>query len=81
VKVKTLGQLVVVKERKRRRMVVRRRGHATKIGMEEGEAKKKEGGRKEEAINREKGDCVFVGHLNLGEQKRKIKHWGERLWE
>jgi hypothetical protein len=71
VKVKTLGQLLVVMERKRGRMVVRRKGHATKIGMEEGEVKKKEGGRKEEAINREKGDCVFVGHLNLGEQREK----------
>jgi len=69
--VKTLGQLLVVMERKRGRMVVRRKGHATKIGMEEGEVKKKEGGRKEEAINREKGDCVFVGHLNLGEQREK----------
>jgi hypothetical protein len=57
-KVKTLGQHVVVKERKRGMMAMRRGGHATKIGMEEEEAKK-EGGRKEEAKNREKGDCVF----------------------
>jgi hypothetical protein len=48
VKLKTLGQLVVVKERKRGKMVVRRRRHATKIGMEEGEAKEgeKKGGQK-----------------------------------
>jgi len=44
VKVKTLRQ-PVVEERRGSRMAVRRRGYATKIGMEEGEAKK-EGGRK-----------------------------------
>jgi hypothetical protein len=70
VKVKTMGQPVVVKERKRDKIAMRRRRHATKIGMEKGEAKK-EGGRKEEEKKREKGDCVFVGHLNLREQREK----------
>jgi hypothetical protein len=70
VKVKTLRQPIVVKGRKRGRRVVRRKGHATKIDMEEVEAKK-EGVRKEEAGNRKKGDYVFVGHLNLGEQRKK----------
>jgi hypothetical protein len=60
VKVKTLRQPIVVKGRKRGRRAVRRKGHATKISMEEGEAKK-EGVRKEEAGNREKGDYFLLG--------------------
>ncbi len=55
VKVKTLGQYVVVKERKKGRMVVRRKGHATKIGME-----KRRRGEEKRRLKIEKSGIVFL---------------------
>jgi len=53
--VKTLGQYVVVKERKKGRMVVRRKGHATKIGMEN-----KRRGEEKRRLKIEKRGIVFL---------------------
>ncbi len=71
-KVNSTLNLVLLLLKRRKQVVWRQKERTTKTCIEEGEAKRKEGGKKDEARSRVKGGlCVFVEHLNLGEHNNR----------